>query len=89
MVQRFIEIFRAQTLDGRGESALLNEMARSAGWTVLHSGESIRLDKSGRSIVISGVTWSEPDLELLDELATRDTVGAYADRALCATAAQT
>jgi hypothetical protein len=41
----------------------------------LHSGESIRLDKSGPSIVVSGVTWSKPDLELLDELATRDTAG--------------
>ncbi len=41
----------------------------------MHAGESIRLGKSGRSIVISGVTWSKPDLELLDELAARDTVG--------------
>lgn len=76
-MQRFIEIFGAQTLDGRVESDTLNEMAESAGWTVLHAGESIRLDKGGRSIVISGVTWSKPDLELLDELATRDTVGTH------------
>ena len=75
MVQRFIEVFGAQTLDGRVESDALNKMAESVGWNVLRPGESIRLDKSGRSIVISGVTWSKPDLELLDELATRETVG--------------
>ena len=74
-MQRFIEIFGAQTMDGRAESDTLNALAESAGWFLLHPGESIRLDKSDRSIVISGVTWSKPDLELLDELATRDTVG--------------
>jgi hypothetical protein len=76
-MQRFVEIFGAQTLDGRAESDTLDQLAESAGWSVLHPGESIRLDKSGRSIVISGVTWSKPDLELLDELATRDTVGTH------------
>jgi hypothetical protein len=75
VVQRFVEIFGEQTLDGRVEFETMHEMAESAGWTVLRPGELIRLDESGRSIVISGVTWSKPDLELLDELATRDTVG--------------
>jgi hypothetical protein len=50
-------------------------LAEAVGWTVLHPGESIRLDKNGHSIVISGVTWSKPDLEVLDELATRNTGG--------------
>ena len=71
-VPRFISLFDAQTLDHRAETAALNELAESAGWVVLHAGDSIRLDKNSRAIVISGVTWSKPDLEVLDELATRD-----------------
>jgi hypothetical protein len=74
-VPRFVSLFDAQTLDHRAEAAALNDLAESVGWIVLQPADSIRLDRSGRSIVISGVTWSKPDLELLDELATRDTVG--------------
>jgi hypothetical protein len=70
---RFSEIFDAQTLDHRSETSTLNDRARAAGWEVLHPGESILLDGETPSIVISGVTWSKPDLEVLDELATRDT----------------
>jgi hypothetical protein len=72
---RFIEIFDAQTLDHSSETNTLNDRARAAGWDVLHPGEMICLDDETPSIVISGVTWSKPDLELLDELATRDTSG--------------
>jgi len=72
-VERFGEIFEAQSLDHHFETRVLNERAAAAGWTVLHPGESVRLDDSARSIVISGVTWSKPDLEVLDELAARDT----------------
>ncbi len=72
-MQRFVEIFSAHTLDGRAEAATLNELAESVGWIVLQPGDSIRLDKTSHSIVISGVTWSQPDLEVLDELANRDT----------------
>ena len=72
---RFAEIFNAQSLYSQSGTDSLNDMARAAGWTVLEPGESICLDESTRSIVISGVTWSKPDLELLDELAARETVG--------------
>lgn len=72
-MQRFADIFDAQSLDHRSETGALNERASAAGWTVLHPGESVWLDDSARSIVISGVTWSKPDLEVLDELAARDT----------------
>jgi hypothetical protein len=41
----------------------------------LQPGESTHLDEDTRAIVISGVTWSKPDLEVLDELAARDTAG--------------
>jgi hypothetical protein len=71
-VARFIEIFDIQTLDHEYERIALTKMAEAAGWMVLHPGESVRFD-DGRSIVISGVTWSKPDLEVLDELASRDT----------------
>ena len=71
-MQRFLEIFGAQAIDHRAEAARLNELAESAGWTVLQPGELIHLDKNGHSIVISGVTWSKGDLEVLDELAARD-----------------
>jgi hypothetical protein len=74
-VARFVSLFDAQTLDHRTETAALNELAESVGWIVLHAGDSIRLDKNSRAIVISGVTWSKPDLEVLDELATRDIGG--------------
>jgi hypothetical protein len=70
---RFADIFEVQTLDHQSETNALNEKARAAGWNVLHPGESVRLDDDTRSIVISGVTWSKPDLEVLDELAARDT----------------
>ena len=70
---RFSDIHNTLTLDHRFESDILDERARSAGWEVLRPGESIRLDDETPSIVISGVTWSKPDLEVLDELATRDT----------------
>lgn len=72
---RFEEIFDSQRLDDRSEWATLNGLAQAAGWTVLQAGESIGLDRDGHSIVISGVTWSKPDLEVLDELAARDTSG--------------
>jgi len=52
---------------------MLDDVAQAAGWIVLQPGESIRLDKGTHSIVISGVTWSRPDLEVLDELASRET----------------
>lgn len=42
---------------------------------MLHPEEAILLNDETPSLVISGVTWSKPDLELLDELATRDTSG--------------
>lgn len=72
----FADIFDAQSLDGESEISMLNDRAQAVGWTVLHPGDSINLDDdSFRSIVISGVTWSKPDLELLDELASRDTTG--------------
>jgi hypothetical protein len=48
-------------------------MAEAVGWTVLQPGEAIRLDEDGHSVVISGVTWSKPDLEVLDELPSRET----------------
>jgi hypothetical protein len=70
---RFGEIFDAQTPDHKSETNTLNDRARAAGREVLHPGESIRLDDETTSIVISGVTWSKPDLEVLDELVTRDT----------------
>ena len=70
---RFSEIFDAQTFDHKSETNSLNDRARAAGWEVLHPGESILLGDETPSIVISGVTWSKPDLEVLDELATRDT----------------
>jgi hypothetical protein len=72
-MSRFAEIFDAQSLDHRAETGALNERAQAAGWTVLHPGESIRLDDDTHTIVISGVTWSKPDLQVLDELASRDT----------------
>jgi len=74
-VPRFVSLFDAQTLDHRAETAALNELAEAVGWIVLQAGNSIGLDENGRAIVISGVTWSKPDLEVLDELATRDTGG--------------
>jgi hypothetical protein len=72
---RFSEIFHQQTLNHRSEAKTLNDLARATGWNVLDPGEAIRLDDETPSIVICGVTWSKPDLELLDELATRDTSG--------------
>lgn len=72
-MRRFAEIFHAQTLDHQREARTLNELAHAAGWTVLQPGESISLNDQAEAIVISGVTWSEPDLEVLDELAARDT----------------
>jgi len=71
-LERFAKIFDANCwiID---RAALLNERAGAAGWTVLHPGESVRLDDVGHSIVISGVPWSKSDLEVLDELAARDT----------------
>jgi len=73
-MHRFADIFDAQSLDHQSEISTLNDRAQAAGWKVLHPGDSITLDDdSSRSIVISGVTWSKPDLELLDELASRDT----------------
>ena len=72
---RFAEIFDAHSPDGRPEAARLNAMADAVGWTVLQPGQSIVLDRGGHAIVISGVTWSKPDLEVLDELASRDTGG--------------
>jgi hypothetical protein len=70
---RFADIFDAQSLDHKREIGALNEQAQAAGWTVLHPGDSIRLDDDAHAIVISGVTWSKPDLEVLDELAARNT----------------
>jgi hypothetical protein len=70
----FADIFDSHSLDGQPEISLLNDRAQAVGWTVLNPGDSIKLgDDSSRSIVISGMTWSKPDLELLDELASRDT----------------
>jgi len=70
---RFAEMFDPQALDHQSNIGNLNKMAEAAGWIVLQPGQSIRLDRDGHSIVISGVTWSKQDLELLDELASRDT----------------
>lgn len=70
---RFSDIFNAQTLDHKAETNTLNDRAQAVGWDVLHTGESIHLSDETASIVISGVTWSKPDLEVLDELASRDT----------------
>jgi hypothetical protein len=72
-VRRFAEIFFAQTLDHQREERTLNELAHAAGWSVLQPGESISLNDEADAIVISGVTWSKPDLDVLDELAVRDT----------------
>lgn len=72
-MSRFADIFDSQSLDHESETSALNERARAAGWTVLHPGESIRLDDDTHTIVISGVTWSRLDLQVLDELASRDT----------------
>jgi hypothetical protein len=72
-MEAFAKIFNGQSLDSRSGSNALNLRAAAAGWTVLHPGESVRLDDVGHSIVISGVPWSKPDLEVLDELAARDT----------------
>lgn len=69
---RFDDIFDGRTRDHRFRGADLNQIAEGVGWIVLHPGESIRLD-DGRSLVISGVTWSKPDLDVLDDLASRDT----------------
>jgi len=55
--------------------AALNERVGLAGWSVLHPGQVIRLEEGSRSIVISGVTWSKPDLCLLDELAALNSSG--------------
>ncbi len=72
---RFTEIYDAQTMDHKSEASALNERAHAAGWDVLHPGDLICLDEETPSIVISGLTWSKPDLEVLDELAKRDTCG--------------
>ncbi|HTS47925.1 MAG TPA: hypothetical protein VMH05_08270, partial [Bryobacteraceae bacterium] len=60
---RFALIFDS-LLDQESRIPMLDEMAKAAGWTVLQPGESIQLDEGTRSIVISGVTWSRPDLEV-------------------------
>lgn len=72
-MSRFAEIFGTQSLDHQSEANELNDRAQAAGWTVLHPGDAIRLDDEAHAIVISGVTWSKPDLEVLDELAARNT----------------
>jgi hypothetical protein len=70
----FADIHDAHSLDGESEISTLNDRAQATGWKVLHPGDSITLDDdSSRSIVISGVTWSKPDLEVLDDLASRAT----------------
>lgn len=75
-MSRFAEIFGTQSLDQQSKANELNDRAQAAGWTVLHPGDSIRLDDEAHTIVISGVTWSKPDLEVLDELAARNTADA-------------
>ena len=72
-MSRFAEIFGTQSLDHQSEAKELNDRAQAAGWTVLHPGDAIRLDDEAQAIVISGVTWSKPDLEVLDDLAARNT----------------
>ena len=72
---RFADIFHSQSGDHQSEMRTLNELAQAAGWTVLQPQESIHLHDDSRAIVISGVTWSKPDLEVLDELASHDTAG--------------
>jgi hypothetical protein len=69
----FSGIFDAQSIDLNRRADILDGTAESAGWVVLHSGQSITLEEGIHAIVISGVPWSRPDLELLDELAARDT----------------
>ena len=71
-MQRFVDVFDAQKLDRSFATAALNEKAGSVGWSVLHPGDSIRLEDNTHSVVISGLTWSQPDLEVLDELAARE-----------------
>ncbi len=71
-MQRFSDIFHAQTTDGESKARTLDQMAQAAGWTVLHPGDKIHLEEGLDSIVITGVTWSIPDLEALDELAARE-----------------
>jgi hypothetical protein len=72
----FAGVFHVQSPDGESEIRSLNDKARAVGWTVLLPGDSITLDDdSSRSIVIGGVTWSKPDLEVLDELASCNTSG--------------
>jgi hypothetical protein len=73
-VRSFADVFSLHEIpDQHGKTRALDERARIAGWTVLKPGDSVRLAVGSRSIVISGVTWSKPDLVLLDELAKRDT----------------
>jgi hypothetical protein len=71
-VERFAEIFDGQPLDFGSRAKALDGMAEAADWTVLYSGDSVRLADNTHSIAISGVPWSKPDLEVLDELAARD-----------------
>jgi hypothetical protein len=74
-VPGFAEIFDAESLDHKSKTHTLNDTAQSVGWIVLQPGESICLEEDTSSIVISGVTWSKPDLDVLDELAARETAG--------------
>ncbi len=66
---KFADLFARLDLDYEAKNRVLNEMAEAAGWRVLHAGDSVQLAPCGRSIVITGVVWSKPDLETLDQLA--------------------
>jgi hypothetical protein len=71
-VPRFADIFDAHTIDHQWKTDQQNHKAEAAGWIVLHPVESVCLD-GGWSIVISGVPWSKPYFDVLDELASRDS----------------
>jgi hypothetical protein len=51
----------------------LYAMAEAHQWKVLRPDATLELPEKGTSVVVSGVTWSRPDLVVLDELARRET----------------
>jgi len=70
---RFVDLFDAT--QPQSSVAALNERACLAGWSVLNAEQGLDIKDGAHSVVISGVTWSKPDLVLLDELAELNTEG--------------